>query len=97
MSSYLVAFLISDYKSIENNTKENPTPQRVYAPTNLIGQANYSLGEGVALLNAIAKYLNVSYSLPKMDQVAIPDFRAGGKLHLIEFSCFLNWKINCIN
>lgn len=78
MSTYLVAFIISDYKSFTKAASEmNPTRQSIFTPQEVLNQAQYGLTEGVALLNAIEKYLQVPYGLTKMDQTAIPNFRAG--------------------
>jgi aminopeptidase N len=32
---------------------------------------------GQAILEKFEEYLNVNYTLPKMDQIALPDFDAG--------------------
>lgn len=84
MSTYLVAFIISDYKnSTVNASATNPTQQSIFAPAEMLYQAQYGLTEGVALLNALEKYLRVPYGLTKIDQAAIPNFRAGMNLILI--------------
>lgn len=94
MSTYLIAFMVSDFKYTESKiTDDNPTAQRVFAQPGYVNQTNYALSEGVAILNAIAKYVNVPFQpkqrvTPKMDQAAIPQFKAGG-LILIE-SAILN-------
>lgn len=81
MSTYLVAFIISDYKnSTINASATNPTQQSIFAPEEMLHQAQYGLHEGVALLNAIEKYLKVPYGLTKIDQAAIPNFAAGMNL-----------------
>lgn len=81
MSTYLVAFIISDYKnSTINASATNPTQQSIFAPQEMLHQAQYGLSEGVALLNAIEKYLQVPYGLKKIDQAAIPNFAAGMNL-----------------
>lgn len=83
VSTYLIAFIVSDFGYVEfNATDDNPTKQRVYANKDYVNQAEYALAEGVSILNAIAKYVQVPFSLEKMDQAAIPQFRAGG-LNLI--------------
>lgn len=77
MSSYLVAFIVSDFGNVTNT--DNPKLiQRVFTAKKNLDQTAYALDEGVKILDAIAKYLDVPYSLTKMDQAAIPNFRAGG-------------------
>lgn len=73
MSTYLVAFVVSDYKYAE---EEN---QRVYSRPDYIenGDANFALSVGVPCLKALANYTGVPYSLTKMYQISIPDFSAG--------------------
>lgn len=80
MSTYLVAFIVSDYVNITKNaSNQNPTQQSVFTSQDTLSQSQYGLDEGVAILNALETYLDVPYGLPKLDQAAIPDFRAGGK------------------
>lgn len=43
------------------------------------------LKDGERVLGAIENYLKVKFSLPKMDQVAVPDFAAGGTANKNEF------------
>lgn len=83
MSTYLVAFIISDYKnSTINASVTNPTQQSIFTPQEVLNQAKYGLDEGVIILNALEKYLKVPYGLTKIDQAAIPNFRAGKNLIL---------------
>lgn len=78
MSTYLVAFVVSDYGNYTKNaSKENPTQQSIFTSHDTLKQAQYGLDEGVAILNELEKYLKVPYGLPKIDQAAIPNFRAG--------------------
>lgn len=70
---------MSDFGYVEKNiSNDNPVHQRVYTGKNKLSQTAYALSEGVNILNAIAKYVSVPFTLPKMDQAAIPDFAAGG-------------------
>lgn len=85
MSTYLIAFIVSDFKYTEaKKSDDNPVAQRVFAQPDYVNQTEYALAEGVAILNALAKYVNVPYlpkenvDTPKMDQAAIPQFKAGG-------------------
>jgi aminopeptidase N len=74
--SYLIAYMVSDFQFYED---ERPIPQRVYAKPQSIANKEYEVAINVAgpLLETFAAYLDVPYSLPKMDQLAIPDFAAG--------------------
>lgn len=71
MSTYLLAFLISDFVSIES-TKYG-LPQKLYVRETAVDSAAFGLEAGVEILQALQTYLNVDYILPKMDQAAIPD------------------------
>lgn len=78
MSTYLIAFVVSDFKH-KQNSNESSFPHRVFGNTNDFETAEFAVPESEKILNAIGDYLSVPFSLPKMDQVAIPDFAAGGK------------------
>lgn len=73
MSSYLVGFVVSDFISLESRY-QGKVPHRVFARSNAISNCHFILDNGVKLLDALGDYLGVDYPLPKMDQVAIPDF-----------------------
>lgn len=77
MSTYLIAFIVSDFKYLEY-VNESSFQHRVYTHANQINQTAYALSESAHLLDAIANYLQVSYSILKMDQAAVPQFAAGG-------------------
>lgn len=76
VQTYLIAFVISDFDFIEN---EDVMRQRVFAkPQSIIdGEAVLALDAGKKLLDEFQRHLGVPYILPKMDQIAIPDFDAG--------------------
>lgn len=75
MSTYLVAFVVSDFTNVSDLN------HRVFLRPSLIAKdrGNYALKTGVNALTAIAKFLNVPYTLEKMDQIGLPDgyFAAG--------------------
>lgn len=77
MQTYLIAFIISPFKSVDNLTA--PTPQRLFARPDAIDLQEGSSGlfYGVELLEKYKEHLGVGFDPPKMDQVAIPDFDAG--------------------
>ncbi|KAK9737306.1 Peptidase M1 N-terminal domain [Popillia japonica] len=75
MSTYLVAFIVSDFAYVAAET------QRVFGRAESIeaGGGSFPLATGISVLNALADYLDVPYSLSKMDQFAVPQnyFSAG--------------------
>lgn len=75
MQTYLLAFVVSDF----GNKWDNENNQSVYArPTSIQnGDLDFALEAGVKIIRALQDYLQVSYSLPKLDQIGIPDFAAG--------------------
>ncbi|XP_053679394.1 aminopeptidase N-like [Anopheles nili] len=75
MSTYLLAFGVSDFVSIEDGK------QQVYARPNAIHEAKFALEAGVKTLDALNEYTYVSYYdyMPKLSQMAIPD-RGGGAM-----------------
>lgn len=77
MQTYLLAFVVSDFEYVENSTVV--PGQRVYAkPSSIInGDADYALSVSPAILQEFEEYLGVNYTLPKMDQIALPNFAAG--------------------
>lgn len=74
---YLVAFVVSDFTSLDNNLLEKP--QRVFAKSQSIdnNEAVLALEAGELILKKFEEHLGVTYNLPKIDQIAIPDFDAG--------------------
>ncbi|KAL1783790.1 endoplasmic reticulum aminopeptidase 1 [Sigmodon hispidus] len=76
MSTYLVAFIISDFKSVSKMTKSG-VKVSVYAVPDKINQADYALDAAVTLLEFYEDYFNIPYPLPKQDLAAIPDFQSG--------------------
>ncbi|OWF44859.1 Endoplasmic reticulum aminopeptidase 2 [Mizuhopecten yessoensis] len=76
MSTYLVAFVVCDFQSV-NRTTSQGTKVRVYAPPHQISQANFALDTAVKVLDFYNKLFGIKYPLPKQDLVALPDFAAG--------------------
>ncbi|XP_045589686.1 aminopeptidase N isoform X2 [Procambarus clarkii] len=77
MSTYLVAFVVSDFASLAITTANNHTLFRVWARGSALEQAEYARLVGPPILTHFEDYFNQSYPLPKQDMVAIPDFSAG--------------------
>lgn len=66
-SPYLIAFIISDFKYIENSNATD-FRYRIFANTRDFKTAAFAVNESEKLLNAISEYLDLTFSLPKMDQ-----------------------------
>ncbi|XP_045894112.1 aminopeptidase Ey-like isoform X1 [Micropterus dolomieu] len=77
MSTYLLAFIVSDYAYI-NNTIDGVLI-RIFArkPAIAAGQGQYALNKTGPILKFFEKYYSSKYPLPKSDQIALPDFNAG--------------------
>ncbi|XP_009578502.1 PREDICTED: endoplasmic reticulum aminopeptidase 1, partial [Fulmarus glacialis] len=76
MSTYLVAFIVSDFKSISKMTRHG-VKISVYTVPDKINQADYALDAAVKLLDFYEDYFSIPYPLPKQDLAAIPDFQSG--------------------
>ncbi|XP_049563023.1 endoplasmic reticulum aminopeptidase 1 isoform X1 [Orcinus orca] len=76
MSTYLVAFIVSDFKSVSKMTKSG-IKVSVYAVPDKINQAGYALDAAVTLLEFYEDYFSIPYPLAKQDLAAIPDFQSG--------------------
>ncbi|XP_053976697.1 aminopeptidase N-like [Hylaeus volcanicus] len=75
MSSYLVAFVVSDYARQQNDDKTFG----VFTKPNAVNQTTYALEFGQKVIQELDKYTSSKYSkmMPKMDQISIKDFSAG--------------------
>lgn len=76
MSTYLVAFVVCDYQVLSNLTAHQVNLS-VYAPPNMVDQASYALRVASIILDYYHTFFGLSYPLPKLDLIAIPDFGAG--------------------
>uniref|UniRef100_A0A8C5B8G9 Aminopeptidase n=1 Tax=Gadus morhua TaxID=8049 RepID=A0A8C5B8G9_GADMO len=76
MSTYLVAFIVSDFLSVSKTTQHG-VKISVYASPEKIDQTSFALDAAVKLLDFYDDFFDIPYPLPKQDLVAIPDFQAG--------------------
>lgn len=76
MSSYLVAFVVCDYKYKTEQTKSGVNVT-VYAPEDQIDQVDFAVKTATTVLDYYNDLYKIQYPLPKLDLIAIPDFSAG--------------------
>uniref|UniRef100_A0A3P8S545 Aminopeptidase n=1 Tax=Amphiprion percula TaxID=161767 RepID=A0A3P8S545_AMPPE len=77
MSTYLLAFIVSEFDFIQDNSDD--VLIRIFArkPAIAAGQGDYALNKTGPMLKFFEEYYNYSYPLPKSDQVGLPDFPFG--------------------
>ncbi|KAL5018116.1 hypothetical protein ScPMuIL_003838 [Solemya velum] len=80
MSTYLVCFIVCDFDYKETVDK-NGIKVRVYAAPDRIDQAQYALEVANHTISLYTELFNVTYPLPKLDMIAIPDFISGAMEH----------------
>ena len=76
MSTYLLAFLVGDFASVEQMTP-NGTLMRVWATRGKEEQGRFAVENAVGLLTYLNDYFGIDYPLEKLDHIAVPDFAAG--------------------
>jgi aminopeptidase N len=75
MSSYLLAFVVSDLKEISNEDTMSPrsTLHRVWVRPDAVDKAQYALNNSIAALDALEKFFGYIYELEKVDSAGIPN------------------------
>lgn len=74
MPTYLNAFVVSDFSSLHNTNATSEFTQHLFARPNAIDRGAFGLETGQRILNEFEQRLQVNYTLPKMDQIAVPRF-----------------------
>lgn len=79
MSTYLLAFVVSDFELNSNDlTRETgQTIHRVYARKEAINATRFALENSIAFLNELSQYTAYKFELPRISHAAIPDFGFG--------------------
>jgi aminopeptidase N len=75
MSTYLVAFLVGDFKCSEG--KSDGVPIRVCSTPDKVELTKFALESAKYVLHYYDAYFGIKYPMPKLDMVALPDFEAG--------------------
>jgi aminopeptidase N len=85
MSTYLVAFIISDFDRVESPDGKF----RVWSKKESLEQTKYALKIGQQIQKYLEEYFKSPFPLPKQDLVAVPNFFFG--------MFYLNCLLRCIN
>jgi aminopeptidase N/puromycin-sensitive aminopeptidase len=75
MSTYLVAFLVGDFKCTEG--KSDGVPIRACSTPDKVQLTKFALESAKYVLHYYDNYFGIKYPMPKLDMVALPDFEAG--------------------
>jgi aminopeptidase N len=75
MSTYLVAFLVGDFKCTEG--KSDGVPIRACSTPDKVELTKFALESAKYVLHYYDAYFGIKYPMPKLDMVALPDFEAG--------------------
>jgi aminopeptidase N len=75
MSTYLVAFLVGDFKCTEG--KSDGVPIRACSTPDKVKLTRFAVESAKYLLHYYDAYFGIKYPLPKLDMVALPDFESG--------------------
>ncbi|KAF9579249.1 hypothetical protein BGW38_004571, partial [Lunasporangiospora selenospora] len=79
MSTYLIAWAVGDFEYTETTTTKlkNPVVCRVYTLPGLKEQGRFALEITPKILEYFSEIFGTDYPLPKLDQIAVPDFDMG--------------------
>ena len=75
MSTYLVAFLVGDFKCLSGSS--DGVPIRACATPDKVQLAQFALSGAEFFLHYYDDYFGIKYPMPKLDMIALPDFEAG--------------------
>ncbi|HEY0307100.1 MAG TPA: M1 family aminopeptidase [Acidobacteriaceae bacterium] len=75
MSTYLLAFLVGDFKCISGGA--DGVPIRVCATPDKVQYGKLALATAEHTLHFYNNYFGIKYPMPKLDMIGLPDFEAG--------------------
>ncbi|XP_036006762.1 glutamyl aminopeptidase isoform X2 [Fundulus heteroclitus] len=76
MSTYLVCFAVHQFGFVERISASN-IPLRIYAQPSQLATAEYAANTTKIIFDYFEEYFDMSYSISKLDKIAIPDFGTG--------------------
>jgi aminopeptidase N len=91
MSTYLVAFIVSDFKDL--STHDDKHLYRTWVQKDALTQASYSISISPGIIQFMENFTEIDFEMNKMDQAAIPDFSAGA----MENWGLVTYRSVCIN
>lgn len=78
MSTYLVAYIISDLSYVKPNNHDDKEKIRIIVRKEATNQTDYALKIITYSLKYFENYFNERFPLPKIDIAVIPDLQSGG-------------------
>lgn len=81
MSSYLICFIVTDFVYKENHFATSGIPHRIWTSVDKIDQVDYALKLGKEVGDYFETEMDMKFHLPKLDQVAVPDYPSGATEH----------------
>ena len=77
MSTYLLAFVVSDFGQRTSEPLPNGVEFRIWSREEVLSQTAWASEIGPQVLAYYEEYFNIAFPLPKMDMIAIPNFISG--------------------
>ena len=75
MSTYLVAFLVGDFKCTSGSS--DGVPIRACSTPDKVALTSYAVESAKYILHYYNTYFGIKYPMPKLDMIGLPDFEAG--------------------
>ena len=94
MSTYLLAFVVSDFVYRTSAPQPNGVQFRIWSRKSAENQTEWASEIGPKILTYYEDYFNTSFPLPKQDMIAIPDFSAGAMVsQILHPKCFQSLSV----
>ncbi|XP_059097724.1 aminopeptidase N-like isoform X2 [Tigriopus californicus] len=78
MSTYLLAFIVSDFKYRQSDPHpQNDVQFRIWSRESAVNRTEYASQVGPEILAYFEDFFGLKFPLPKQDMIAIPDFSGG--------------------